>query len=197
MIRIINKSQVKIFKSIFNNPGINLRGIIESTKLSPNYVLEYVNELVKRGVLVEEKLEKKRIYLRRFFLNFNSNLTKNIFLLIKEEEKEGFFTKYPHLRSIFNQIIEEIKKIDFLIVYGSYARMNARKNSDIDILIVGNLKNKEKIREALVSFETEASIKVEALKNFKKKKDDAIHNQIIKEGILIYDSGKFVGAIKK
>ncbi|MEA3329528.1 MAG: winged helix-turn-helix domain-containing protein [Nanoarchaeota archaeon] len=189
---LINKSQIKIVNEVFRNPGINLREIIFKTRLSPNYVLKYVNHLVKLGILKEEKLEKKRVYLRRFFLNFDSNITRNFFSLVKEEQKEDFFQEYPKLRSVFNQLIQEIKTLDFILVYGSYARFASTKNSDIDILIVGNIKNKECIREILISLDIEPSIKIETLNSFEKRKHDALHQQILKDNVLIYDAGRFI-----
>ncbi len=198
MSKIINSSQRKIINIIFKNPGINLRGIIEATKLSPNYVLEYVNYLTNKKILKEERLDRKgRVYLRRFFLDFHSELTKSLYLLVKEEEKEEFFSKYKSLRPIFEQIIEEVKEIDFLIVYGSYARLSAEKNSDIDILIVGKFKNKDRIKELLVNFDAEPSIKVESLEDFKKMMHENLHKNIMREGIVIYDSGKFINMISK
>lgn len=192
MPKLMNNSQIKIIEEVFKNPGINLRGLIEKTKLSPNYVSEYVNFLVGKNILKEEKFEKKRVYLRRFYLNFNSNLAKNLFQLVKEEEKEIFFKKYPKLKPILEQIAKEIKGIEFLLIYGSYARLSAEKDSDIDILITGKIKNKEKIREILVSLSMEVNIKIETLTIFKKRINEALHQQILKENILIYDSGSFI-----
>jgi len=190
MHKLLNKSQVKVILEIFKNPGINLREIITNTKLSPNFVSDYVNDLIKREMLTEEKLEKKRVYLRRFFLNFDSTTTQHFFKLIKEEEKESFFEKYPKLKSVFNQLKRELES-EFILVYGSYARMHATKESDIDVLIVGNFKNKEKIREIFVSLDIDVSLKVESLKDFEKKKNDALHQQILKEAVVIFDGGRY------
>lgn len=195
-MKLLNNSQVKIIKEIFINPGINLRGIIGKTKLSPNYVSAYMNFLVKKEIVKEEKLEKKRVYLRRFYLDFNSNLTKNIFLLIKEEEKENFFRKYKKLKPFFDNLGEEVKT-DFIVVYGSYARLAAEKDSDLDLLIVGNIRDTEKIREIFVALDIEISIKIESIKDFKKRIKDALHQQILKNNILIYDSGKFIEILGK
>jgi len=195
-MKILNSSQTKIIREIIRTPGINLRGVIEKTKLSPNFVSEYVNLLVERGILKEERLEKKRVYLRRFYFNLKSDLGKNIFSLVKEEEKDEFFKKYKKLKPVFQQFVEEIKT-DFILVYGSYARLAAEKDSDLDLLIVGNIKNREKIREILVSLDIEVSIKIETLKNFEKRIKDALHQQIIMDNILIYDSGKFVELLRK
>ena len=180
------------------NPGLNLREIISRTKLSPNVVTEYVNYFVKKEVIIEDRLIKnKRTYLRRFSVNYKSNLAKNLISLIKESEKEEFFLKYKSLEQAFNQIVENVKKIDFILVYGSYARFAADKESDIDILIVGDITNKDEIRETLVSLEIEPSIKIERLSDFKKRIGDDLHKQIIKEHILLFDSGNFIKSIQK
>lgn len=191
MPEIINNSQIKVIQEIYKNPGVNLRELIQKTRLSPNYVSKYVNLLANKGIIKEEKLKKKRVYLRRFFLNLKSRLAKNLFSLVKEEEKELFFQKYPKLKPIFEQIIS-ISGIDIILIYGSYARFAAEKESDIDILIVGKIKNKDRIREVLVSLDKEVSIKIETQSIFKKRIHDDLHKQILKENILIYDSGKFI-----
>lgn len=195
MPEIVNKSGMKIILEIFKNPGINLRGLIEQTRLSPNYVSSYVNALVKRKILREEKLEKKRVYLRRFFIS-SSRIARNFFSLVKEEEKEIFYKKYRKLEPVLEQLAK-LEGVDFAVVYGSYARFSADRSSDLDLLIVGNIKNKARIRETLVSLEIETSIKAETLTDFKKRINDAIHKQIIRDSILIYDSGKFVRMILK
>ncbi len=197
MPNLINKSQIRVIEIVLKNPGINLREIIEKTKLSPNYVSDFVNQLVERGIFKEEKLEKKRVYLRRFYFNFSSSLARNLFVLVKDEEKEAFFIKYSTLKPVLNQFVNEITDIDFFLVYGSYSRLAAEKNSDIDILIVGNIKNKDKIREILVSLNIDASIKIETLKDFKKKINDPLHQQILKDNIIIYDSGSFIRILRK
>lgn len=196
-MKLLNNSQIKIIEEIFRNPGLNLRELIAKTRLSPNYVSAYVNFLVKKEVVKEEKLEKKRVYLRRFYLNFGSSLTKSIFMIVHEEKKEKMFDKYPELRAVFEQLAKEAKGIEFLLVYGSYARLAAEKDSDLDVLIVGNIKNKERIREIFVTLKMEVSVKIETFNDFAKRIKDALHQQIIKEGILIYDSGKFIDIISK
>lgn len=196
MPKLINASQAKVIETIFKNPGINLTGIIEKTKLSPNYVSNYVNFLSKKNILREERLEKKRVYLRRFFLNLKSSLGKNIFTLFKEEEKEFFFKKYPKLTPILSQL-SELKGIEFIVVYGSYAKFTAETDSDLDLLMVGKGINKERAREVLVNLEMEVSIKIETLKIFIKRINEPLHKQILKDNILIYGSGKFVNLLSR
>lgn len=197
MLNIINPSQMKIVLEIFKNPGINLTEIIKKTRLSPNYVSKFVNHLVERKILREERLEKKRTYLRRFYLAIDSPSPSNFFRLVKEEQREVFFDRYPRLKPIFAQLGNETK-IDSAIVYGSYARLEASKESDIDILLIGDTKNKEKIKEIFVTLDVDQSIKIETPAEFKSRKDDALHQQIFKEGVIIFDhDGKYFEALKK
>jgi len=196
MSKILNNSQVKIIDVIFKNPEINLRGIIEKTRLSPNYVSEYVNSLVEKNILIEKRFEKKKVYLRTFMLNLNESLTKNIFALVYEAKKEAFFEKYPKIEPVLKQMCK-IEGIDFLVIYGSYARLAADKESDLDLMIVGKIKNTSKIREILVSLEIEPSIKIESLASFKERINDEIHKQIIKDGIIISGADKFLRVISK
>jgi predicted nucleotidyltransferase len=197
MVEIIKSSQVKIINEVITNPGINLRGIIEKTRLSPNFVSKYLNLLVEKGIVREIREEKKRVYLRKFYYNFSLGVAKSLYVLVKDEDKEKFFKEYGKLKPIFTQIISQVKGIESLVVYGSYARLSATGESDLDILIVGSIRNKERIREILVTFEKEVSIKIESVQDFKKRRDDAIHMQIIKEGIIIIGAENFVELIKK
>ena len=196
MSKLLRNSQVKIIEAIYRNPGINLRGIIEETRLSPNYVSQYVNTLVEKKVLHEKRFTKKKVYLRTFILNIHEDLTKTLLALVQEAKKETFFEKYPKLQPILKQI-SEVEGIEFLIIYGSYARLTAEKDSDLDVLIVGKIKNVDKIREILISLDMEPSIKIETLADFKKRMNDDIHRQIVKEGIIQYGVNNFLEIISE
>lgn len=197
MPEIINKSQIKIIENVLTEPGASVREIIRKTNLSPNYVLDSLNFLIRRGILKEEQLKKgKRVYLRRFYFNFKPAIAKHYFSLLEEEKKAALFTKYPYLKPVLEQLAELLeRKCNFILIYGSYARFAAEKDSDIDILIVGNIKDREKIREIFVSLPIEVSLKIETMSKFKKRASDSLHQQLLKEHITIYDSGDFVDSL--
>ena len=46
-----------------------------------------------------------------------------------------------------------------------------------------------------MSLDIDTSINIEVLGDFKRRLKDALHQQIIKNNILIYDTGKFFGII--
>ncbi len=195
MYSILKNSQIKIIEAILHNPGINLRGIIEKTKISPNYVSGFVNSLVKKRVLKEESFSKRRVYLRMFYIDLKKDLTRNLISLVQDTKKERLFEKYPKIRPVLEQISTQVAGIDFLIVYGSYSRLSAEKDSDLDLLMVGRIKDLDRIREILVSLDIEPSLKIETLSDFTRRIKDDIHKQIVKEGIVIKGFQKFIDVI--
>lgn len=197
MPNLINYSTLKILESIRMHPGINLRGVITETKLSPNAVTDIINSLVQNGFLKERRLEKKRVYMRQFALNTASPLAHSLFLLVEEERKKKFYLKHPRLRAIVSQILQSFSSILLLVVYGSYAKGTETKESDLDILIVGSIPNRERLREILVTLEVEPSIKIESLADFKKKIADPLHREILRYHVLMHDTGIFLKEMLK
>ncbi len=108
-------------------------------------------------------------------------MDKNIEELLAEVEKK--------LKNLFGNNLSDI------ILYGSYARGDNDKESDIDIIALveeGNLKN---YNEKIVEFEIDLTIKygimpsilVENKKHFLKNRDmEFLFQNVEKEGISIY-----------
>ncbi len=209
MPNLINHSYLKILETIRIYPGINLRGIITETRLSPNAVTNIVNNLVSSGALNERRLGNKRIYVRQFFINAASSLIYSIFTLIENEKRQAFYQKYHSLKPITEQIIHAFPTVKALLIYGSYAKGVETKESDIDILIIedfekprrtsklngysklsiGSVQNKERLLEIFITLEAEPSIKIESLINFKKKISDPLHQEMLRHHVVIHDKG--------
>ncbi len=192
MPNLINHSYLKILEAIRIHPGINLRGIITETKLSPNAATDIVNNLVHSGALTEKRLVNKRVYVRQFFINQLSSLIYSIFTLIESDKKQTFYQRHPSLKPITEQIIRTFPTVKSLLIYGSYAKSVETKESDIDILIIGSIPNKERLREILVTLEAEPSIKIESLMDFKKRINDSLHQEMLRYHIILHDSKIFI-----
>lgn len=193
-----NKTRLKIIKAIYENPGINLTGLIKKVKASPNFVLKYVNKLSFYNIIKDVKTEKKKIHVRNLKPNFNG-LGKVIYSFIETEKKLMFFKKYKHLELHLMQLIEILNnKAEFALIYGSYARFAATPESDLDILIVGKLNREEinRIREVFVSLEVEPSIKIETKSKFIKNKNKPLYQNIIKEHVIICGEIEFIDIVK-
>lgn len=196
-----NKTRLKIIKAIYENPNINLTSLIRKVKASPNLVLNYVNKLSLFNLINEEKIGgRKKIHIRNLRPNFDSEIGKILYSLVEIEKKFLFSERYRGLRPYFLQLGEIFnKKIDFALVYGSYARFAATEESDLDILIIGKLDNeaRKRLSETFVTLEIEPSIKIETVKNFLKNKDKPLFQNIIKEHVVVYGEINFIKFLEK
>ena len=76
-----------------------------------------------------------------------------------------------------------------LIIFGSYAKNLQKKDSDLDLLIIGNY-NEKNIKELEKIYNLEINIKKYDLSIF--KKPDHLFNEVIKDHILIKGGEDFV-----
>lgn len=101
---------------------------------------------------------------------------------------------HKYLDKFWCEVQEELEKIDGLMVYGSVARGDARKDSDIDILMISSDKDLEDKYEAKVvgkkMFMAKVFSRVELEESLEKGSSFALNT--IKEGITIYDPDGFL-----
>jgi len=144
-----------------------------------NYKMEIVNQLLKSESHIRRLANKlatnHMTILRKIKILFKENIVdyreegKNkVYFLKKNPETRSYvfmaehyrliqtIKKYPYLR----KIIEKIQKdntIGLAILFGSYAKHKAKKNSDIDIYI--ETKDR-KIKQNLERFDSKLSVKI-------------------------------------
>lgn len=101
---------------------------------------------------------------------------------------------HKYLDEFWCEIQGELEKINGLMVYGSVARGDARKDSDIDILIISSDKVLEDKYEAKVVGEKMFMAKVFSREEFEEslEEDSSFALSTIKEGITIYDPDGFL-----
>ena len=197
-----SESKLKILNCIYENPGINITGLIKFTKCSPNLVVSYVNNLVKYGVLKERTLKGKiRPHIREIQFDLKSSTGKLILSLLEVEKRFTFLKKYSKFVSITNQLNDLFldKNINFCLVYGSFARFSPDKDSDVDILVVGKLgeENRKRISEIFTTIDREYSIQIESIKDFFKNSKNNFHQNIIKDHIVLFGEFEFIEALSK
>lgn len=198
-----NKTKLRIVRTIYENPGINLTSLIRKVKLSPNFVLMYVNKLSSFGLIKENQVKrKKKVHVRNLKFNFKNLLTKFICSVVELDKKLLFFKKYKKLNSYFLQLNELFnKKIEFAVIYGSYFRLSVDKDSDLDLLIVGSPDKEmlKRIKEIFVTLDSEVSIKIESTSKFLSNIDKPLYQNILKEHVIVYgemDYAKILSKIK-
>src|SRR3989344_4066554 len=196
-----NKTRFNIVKAIYENPDINLSSLIRKVRASPNLVLDYTNKLSSYGVISEKNIGgKKKIHIKNLRPNFNTSIGKLIYSVMEIDKRILFFEKYKKLKPYFEQLNNIIRdKTDFVIIYGSYSRYSATKESDIDLLIVVDFSNEDvkRIKEVFVSLDVEPSLKIEKFSNFLSNRDKPLYKNIIREHIIISGEFKFISILEE
>lgn len=160
-------NKTNILCEIYLNPGIHVREITRKSKLTIPAVKNHLDKLLKEN-LISKRYEGRNL---KFFIN-----TKNIHIVPYLYQIEySRLMKLP--RTIKDMLFDFLsvleKKPIIVLVFGSYAKGNYTKVSDLDILLVLNEINKKEleIKSRIVS--ERYSIKLEPVyiswKEFKNK----------------------------
>jgi len=196
---IFPKSEHKILRLIFENPGIRLNELMKKAKVSAATAKTRLDHLLGLGIITEEKITGgKRIILKNFYPNLSSEEGKNTFSLIESEKRHEFLKKNRELIGPFNQLIGNISEnIKVILVFGSFADNSQTSDSDLDILflISGRInKNnlKKEIERSFVTFDREISPRIDTLDNLRKNMDSGIYQTIIRNHIIIKGALSFI-----
>jgi len=166
-----SKNRIKILEYLFfYNKEIYLREIVKELKISPSAVKREIDNLLSIGLINKQK---NKIILNEF-CNILEDL-KKIFL-------KTDFIIYPITKALKN------KKIKFAFLFGSFPRGDYKIDSDIDLMIIGNIPLSSVIR---IIKPVEDKIKREinpivwTLENLKKQKQSGFVKDIFKKKIII------------
>lgn len=168
---------LKIVKFFLENPykEIYLRALAKNLKLSPYAIKKYADLLVKENLIKEER----KANLRYFKANINNlffkylKIASNINLLLKS--------------GLIDFLKDNLANVSSIVLFGSMAKGEDNKESDVDILIIG----KEKYLE-LRKFEEKIDRKITlhifgwSEWNKKAKQDNPFYFEIISYGISLY-----------
>jgi len=170
------------------NKEIYGRELTNITFLSQKNIALTLDELEKDGILKSRKSGNIRYYK----LNLENTEIKDVILILETLKKIDFFKKQRKIASLF--------KTDNRIVgiFGSYAKGTQKKESDIDIFIIGN-KLKEDYDKLGEKLDLNINIKYfpeNEFINLIKSKDNLI-KEIIKDHILIFNIENLINLIWK
>jgi len=196
MIFPISKSKYKILKEVYENPGIGIAELMKKANVSQKILYQHINELKNAKIIREETIGAKP-QIRRIYPELKSENGKLIFSLIESQKREEFFSKYKNLRGPFSQLLQNLpNSVACILVFGSYARFSATRESDLDLLIINSGKKERKIEsiveESFVTF-GKVSARIITIEKFLKNKNiDSMLKQIIKDHVCIFNAEKFV-----
>ena len=118
----------------------------------------------------------------------------NFILSVENARTIGFYQKHPMVKEVIVRLLPEIKGIS--LVFGSYAKGTEKKESDLDIFVVGSADEKA-IDEIADMYHLEVNAVQYSLAAFRKalKENDAVVKEIIKSHILIQNAQEFVSYV--
>lgn len=127
-----SKTRAAILGLFFNGSGKEyyLRQIEKLTKYSAGNIRREMLKLEESGLFVSRVFGKMKLYK----LNTNYPLYNEI---------KNIVGKTIGIEGGLKAIVQRHKEIDFAFIYGSFAKGEEKGLSDIDIIIIGNIKPKE------------------------------------------------------
>ena len=125
---LFNKTQAAIFERLFDSSGreMYLREMVTETGLNPASILKELNRLTERALLVSRK-SGNRIYYRA-----NEKHPCH-------PEITGLVLKIGGWMNRLREVMGSEPKIHQALIFGSCARSELKNDSDIDLLIVGDI----------------------------------------------------------
>ena len=180
IINVFKKDILKILTMFSISPGsrFSRNEIKEKTKLN-NVNLD--NSLT---ILINSKIIKKEKRLLSLNIENNQQIVKQIYADYKNLKKLPLEVYYSIIDLIF--FLNKIKEIE-VYLFGSYAKLIFKEDSDIDIAVISNKINSKKEISAIIEKiqkKYRKNIEVHYFKKeFYKHKKDPLVRDIIKNGV--------------
>ncbi len=191
----LEKTDFKILNFLIRNlkKEYSIKELSEQLKKPYVKIHNSIKRLSTKDI-VKEEIKGKSHYCS---LNYKEN--KNIICFIHSLRARGFLNKNKKISLIITNIIDGIKFPDYILVlFGSFAKDNSTKNSDIDIAIITSQENKEQVERIINSIKRISAIEIHSLEfSYKdfiemlKSKDNNVGKEIVKNHIIFKGCEQF------
>lgn len=174
--------------SLFTN-GFNREYYIREAgkliKISPRTAQLILEDLENKGI-VESKARGK---IKSYKLKINE-LSKRYLTFAEQYKSIAFMGKNLLVKEVIEKIIPFIDGIG--IIFGSYAKGISKKESDLDIFILGDYE-KEEIKKVSRNLGIEISVKLYPLKTFEKNiSQDILLKEVLDDHIVFKNAELFI-----
>ncbi len=148
--------------------GLTISQISKLLKLGYVPAYNHITEMEKEGIIKVLKIGNSK----QCKLNLENQKTRHLLQEIDIKRKEELYNKNLKLKSVIETLISKltekyISELLSIVLFGSYAKGIANKQSDIDLMfIVNDLKDKnlrESIERECASFQYSHNIKISPL----------------------------------
>ncbi len=164
----------------------HLRGIAKQLNGSHSTVLRKSNKLVKENVLDYKREGKNKVF------SVKKNLQAKNYIFNAERYKLIKLLKnYPELSVIIEDALRAVeeKLVKIVILFGSYAKFTAKKDSDIDVYVETRSR---KVKESAEAVHSKIKVKIGDFDPDSQLIKEIIKNHIILRGVEeFYEKTKF------
>lgn len=168
---------IKIVRFFLENPydEVYLRELAKKIRLSPFAVKKYADMLIKEALIKEER----KANLRYFKANVNSLFFRHL--------KVSYSIRLLINSGLIDFLKENTPNLSSVTLFGSAAKGEDDKKSDVDIVVIGNSKYLSfgKIEEKIGN-DINMHIFSWSEWNKKAKKDEPFYSEVISHGIPLY-----------
>ena len=194
------KIELKIVDLLARNTEqkFTINEIAKSLEEYYSFVHRTVNKLVKDDVIIKEKAGKSHLC----SINLDAEKTIALVNLSEIEKKNDLYSSNKELKIILEDFVKSAESIVTpisIVLFGSYAKSAARRESDIDILLISRTKaGIDKItKEMYAKYGKEINPVMMTSEDFKRQKSKAMVKEIIKDHYILYGVEKFVNLVFK
>jgi len=177
---------INILQEFVQDVKVKLTGsyIAKNNNLNQKTVSKYLLKLEKEHFLKSQIDGRNKL----FFLNLQNLELVTPFVIATELLRTiNFYKKNPLIKEISEKIKPFI--VGSAIIFGSYAKNIQKKDSDLDLLIIGKCNEKE-IEKISKAYNVEISLKI-----YSKFEKDILMNEVLKNHIIIKQVESFVEEI--
>ena len=192
------KLELKIVDLLARNleKKFTINNVAKLLKEHYSFVHRIVNKLFEDGVIYKDKVGKSYIC----SLNLENEKTLILLQLSEIEKKDYFLSSNKELKLIlddFVKLAESQINLISMVLFGSYAKDTATKESDIDIFMVSKGKaGIDKIsREIYAKYGKEINTIIITPDDFRKQRNKDLIKEIINNHYIIYGVERFVDLV--
>ena len=191
-MKLLPRSQERILRLIYTTPGIRMNELVSRASVSVATATKRLAHLLAMNIITEDRIRGgKRVLLRLFYPNLESEEGRSVFALLEAERRHGLFERDPELTGPFAQLTRNLPHgVRIVLVFGSYADGSQSDGSDLDILFltegdVDRKKLRKEIERSFATFKQEVSPRVDTIDTYREKRGMGIYGAIRRNHVII------------
>lgn len=175
-----------------------INGLAKELHESYSFLNRKINQLAKEGVILKRSAGKAILC----SLNLKSDKTKALLHMLEVERRDTFFGKNREISLLLSDFLKKVKAFSkkgtkFILIFGSWAKGHAGKESDVDVLILAERKTdlSSIVKELNAQYGKEIVPVQLTPKEFIAQMQSEIIKEIIKNHIILSGFENFIDAV--